>query len=57
MTLEQKLHEERRLRITIEREYHDLKAKYDILSAKIGNSQNNPDADIVRNQMLRSYRL
>jgi|SaaInlV_150m_DNA_3_1039698.scaffolds.fasta_scaffold04421_2 hypothetical protein len=34
MTLEQELQEERRLRILIEREYHELKAKYDLLVSR-----------------------
>jgi hypothetical protein len=56
MTLEQELQEERRLRILIEREYHELKAKYDILVTK-QTDRHDPDADMIRNQMLRSYRL
>ena len=57
MTLEQKLEQERRLRIAIEREYNDLKEKYDRLVSTSGNTANNPDADYLRNQRLRSYRL
>jgi len=57
MTLEQKLQEERRIRIAIEREYSDLKEKYDQLVSESGNTSKNPDADYLRNQRLRSYRL
>ena len=57
MTLKQKLQEERRIRIAIEREYIELKEKYDRLVLKSGNTTNNPDADYLRNQRLRSYRL
>jgi ribosomal protein S13 len=56
MTLEAKLQEERRIRILVEREFAELREKYDILVAK-HNIKNNPDADMIRNQMLRSYRL
>jgi len=57
MTLEQELQEERRLRILIEREYHELKAKYDMLTIADSNIKNNPDQDYIRTQHLRSYRL
>jgi len=57
MTLKQKLQEERRIRIAIEREYSDLKEKYDQLVSESGNTSKNPDADYLRNQRLRSYRL
>lgn len=56
MTLEQKLNEERRVRIAIEREYQELKAKYDTLLSK-SSTPSNPDADMIRTQHLRSYRL
>jgi hypothetical protein len=56
MTLEAKLHEERRLRILIEREFNELKEKYDILVTK-HSDRHDPDADMIRTQMLRSYRL
>ena len=50
------LQEERRLRILIEREFNELKEKYDALVTK-HSDRHDLDADMIRNQMLRTYRL
>ena len=52
LSTEAKLHEERRLRILIEREFIELKEKYDILVSKTNSTKDNPDSDY-----LRTYRL
>jgi len=56
LSTEAKLHEERRLRILIEREFIELKEKYDALVTK-HSDRHDLDADMIRNQMLRTYRL
>jgi hypothetical protein len=56
-TIEQELQAERQMRIAVEREYSELKEKYDILLVTTNNTKSNPDADYIRNEHLRTYRL
>jgi len=51
LSTEAKLHEERRLRILIEREFIELKEKYDILVSKT-TTKDNPDSNYHRTHRL-----
>ena len=46
------LQEERRIRIQVEKEFSELREKYDILVSKTNNTKDNHNSDY-----LRTYRL